>query len=219
MQNKVNDCHSKTSSPRSRIAGIFLILASIGIVRTAQARYVLESPDGNVAVRFDLKDIGDRRSCPTYTVSYNDRLVIADSRLGLAIKDNVPLEAGFEIVEVSRTSHDSTYSPVYAERKTIRDHYNQLVAELRESRPPHRRLHLTFRAYNEGAAFCYTLPRQDALQNFVISAEKTQFSFTHVGHKGRKVRLRAGRLTTLDGMAPRSRPQGGPASFDGRYSR
>jgi len=179
MQNKVNDCHSKTSSPRSRIAGVFLILASIGIVRTAQARYVLESPDGNVAVRFDLKDIGDRRSCPTYTVSYNDRLVIADSRLGLAIKDNVPLEAGFEIVEVSRTSHDSTYSPVYAERKTIRDHYNQLVAELKESRPPHRRLRLTFRAYNEGAAFCYTLPRQDALQNFVISAEKTQFSFTH----------------------------------------
>jgi alpha-glucosidase len=37
---------------------------------------------------------------------------------------------------------------------------------------------LTFRAYNEGAAFCYTLPEQDALKNFVISAEKTQFSFT-----------------------------------------
>jgi len=179
MQNKVNYRYPKTSSPCSYIAGVFLALACIGTVRAAQAGLLLESPDGNVAVTFDLKDIGERQSCPTYTVSYNDRLVIADSRLGLAIKDDVPLEAGFEIVEVSRTSHDSTYSPVYAERKTIRNHYNQLVVELRESRPPHRRLVLTFRAYNEGAAFCYTLPQQDALKNFVISAEKTQFHFTH----------------------------------------
>jgi alpha-glucosidase len=179
MQNKINHRHSKTSSPRSHIAGVCLILACIGTVRAAQAGHLLESPDGNVAVTFDLKDIGDRRSCPTYAVTYNDRLVIADSRLGLAIKDAGPLEAGFEIVEVSRTSHDSTYSPVYAERKTIRDNYNQLAVELRESRPPHRRLRLTFRAYNEGAAFCYSLPEQDALKNFVISAEKTQFSFTH----------------------------------------
>ena len=179
MQNKVNDRHSKTSSPRSHIVSVFLVLFSFEMIHAAQAGHVLESPDGNVAVKFDLKDIGDRQSCPTYTVTYNDQLVIADSRLGFAIKDAVPLEAGFEIVEVSRTSHDSTYSPVYAERKTIRDHYNQLVAELRESRPPHRRLRLTFRAYNEGAAFCYTLPEQDALKSFVISAEKTQFRFTH----------------------------------------
>jgi hypothetical protein len=146
MQNKINDRRSKTPSPCSHIAGVFLVLVCIGTVRAAQAvlgtppvgvpvgtygGHVLESPDGNVAVKFDLKDIGDRRSCPTYTVTYNDRLVIADSHLGLAIKDAVPLEAGFEIVEVSRTSHDSTYSPVYSERKIIRNHYNQLIAELK----------------------------------------------------------------------------------------
>ncbi len=177
MPNKIKDSHSKTSSPPCRIAGVFLVLACIGSVCTAQEGHVLESPDGNVAVTFDLKDIGEQPSCPTYAVTYNDRLVIADSRLGFEIKDAAPLQAGFEIVEVSRTSHDSMYSPVYAERETIRDHYNQLVAELRESDPPHRRLRLTFRAYNEGAAFCYTLPQQDALKNFVISAEKTLFSF------------------------------------------
>ncbi len=175
MQNKVNDRHSKTSSPCYLIISVFLILTFFGTLR---ADHVLKSPDGNVIVEFDLKDTGNQRSCPTYTVKYNDQLVIADSYLGLLIKDAAPLQAGFEIVEVSRTSHDSTYSPVYGERKTIRDHYNQLVAELKEIRPPHRRLFLTFRAYNEGAAFCYTLPPQDAMKNFVISAEKTQFRFT-----------------------------------------
>ncbi len=185
MESKVNYRHSKTSSLQSLMFGVFLVLFSFEMIHAAHAvlgtpygEHALKSPDGNVIIAFDLKDTGKQRSCPTYKVTYNDRLVIADSRLGFAIKDADPLEAGLEIVEVSRTSHDSTYSPVYAERKTIRDHYNQLVAELKESRPPHRRLRLTFRAYNEGAAFCYTLPQQDALKNFVISAEKTQFCFT-----------------------------------------
>jgi alpha-glucosidase len=167
------------------IASFFLVIICFEMIHAAQASYVLKSPDRNVVVEFDLKDLDDLQSCPTYTVTYNDRLVTADSRLGLAIKDAASLQAGFEIVEVSRTSNDSTYRPVYGERETIRDHYNQLVAELRESRPPHCRLILTFRAYNEGAAFCYTIPQQhrqascgDTLTNLVIAAEKTQFRFT-----------------------------------------
>ncbi|MFC1603442.1 glycoside hydrolase family 97 N-terminal domain-containing protein [Planctomycetota bacterium] len=175
MQNTINDRHSKTSSICSHIVSFFLILTFFG---SARADHVLKSPDGKVIIEFNLKNTSDQRSCPTYTVKYNDQLIIADSRLGLAIKNAASLESDFEIIAVSRTSHDSIYSPVYAERKTIRDNYNQLVAELKEIRPPHRLLLLTFRAYNEGAAFCYTLPQHDALNNFVISAEKTQFHFT-----------------------------------------
>jgi alpha-glucosidase len=179
MQNKDNNCHLKTSPSYSYIFNVFLCLACFSFVSIAQAEHVLTSPNGKVIVEFDLKNFPDKTCCPSYKVTYNNKLVITDSRLGLEIKDANPLSTGFEIVEISRTSHDSTYSPVYSERKTIRDHYNQLVAELRESSPPHRRLILTFRAYNEGAAFCYTLPRQDVLKNLVISAEKTQFSFTN----------------------------------------
>jgi alpha-glucosidase len=185
MRRKPNYHRSKISPEQNLIASFFLVIICFEMIHAAQASYVLKSPDRNVVVEFDLKDIDDLQSCPTYTVTYNDRLVTADSRLGLAIKDAASLQAGFEIVEVSRTSNDSTYRPVYGERETIRDHYNQLVAELRESRPPHCRLILTFRAYNEGAAFCYTIPQQhrqascgDTLTNLVIAAEKTQFRFT-----------------------------------------
>ncbi|MBN2592586.1 MAG: glycoside hydrolase family 97 N-terminal domain-containing protein [Sedimentisphaerales bacterium] len=162
----------------NHITYVLIIFFCLGAPTAVCAEHVLKSPDGNVVVEFDLKDTDDLQSCPTYTVKYYDQLVIADSKLGFLIKDAGPLQAGFEIIEVSQSSYDSTYLPVYAERKTIRDHYNQLVAELRENHPPHRRIILTFRAYNEGAAFCYTLPQQDELKNFVISAEKTQFSFT-----------------------------------------
>jgi alpha-glucosidase len=178
MQSKVNYRHTKTLSQQSFVFSVFLVIFCFEMIHAAHASQVLRSPDGNVVVEFDLKDTDDQQSCPTYTVKYYDQIVIAESRLGLVIKNAAPFQYGFEIVEVSRTSHDSTYSPVYGERETIPDNYNQLVAELKESRPPYCRLILTFRAYDEGAAFCYTLPQQDTLKNFVISAEKTQFRFT-----------------------------------------
>ncbi len=163
-------------SPRhSFVLPLVLILLSSGILR---AEYAIKSPDGYVVITFDVKDDENRQGCLIYSVTYDMRPIIVDSHLGLMIKDAEPLETGFEIVDTFRSSHNSTYCPVYGERKTIRDHYNQLAVTVKENRPPYRRLRLTFRAYNEGAAFCYTLPEQDVLKDFVISAEKTQFHFT-----------------------------------------
>ena len=60
----------------------------------------LESPDGNVAVTFSIKDIGAVKSCPVYGVRYKGRVVLADSRLGLELADG-PLNAGLRIVSKS----------------------------------------------------------------------------------------------------------------------
>ncbi|MBW7988951.1 MAG: glycoside hydrolase family 97 protein [Planctomycetes bacterium] len=157
------------------LALVFLSFIDVGFVKGAQA---VKSPDGNVAVTFDVKDVGGQSDCLVYGVTYKNQPIIIDSGLGLVIKDAPALEAGFNIISVTSSSNNSTYSPVYGERKTIRDHYNQLVVELKESNLPQRRVKLIFRAYNEGAAFCYTLPEQKALKSFTISAEKTQFAFT-----------------------------------------
>jgi alpha-glucosidase len=154
---------------------VCLVIGPFGFAAGAvRSGHSVVSPDGNVVITFDL---GGERGDLIYSVAFEGRPVVADSRLGLAIKDGASLETGFEISGISRSSHDSTYSPVYGERSKIRDNYNQLVVDLRESRSPARRLRLTFRAYNEGAALRYTVPEQDALKDFVISAEKTQFCF------------------------------------------
>jgi len=150
----------------------------IFFVPAVGAEHKVESPDGNVVITFDLKDIDGLKNCPTYAVGYKGQLIVANSCLGFDLAGVDSLEASFDIVKVSRSSRDETYSPVYAERKTIRDHYNQLIVELQENQPPRRLLALTFRAYDEGAAFCYTIPQQDGLKRLVISAEKTQFRFT-----------------------------------------
>ena len=59
----------------------------------------------------------------------------------------------------------------------MRDHYNQLTISLRERQSPNRCVDLIFRAYDEGVAFRYFLPQQEALKEFTLSAENTGFYF------------------------------------------
>ncbi|MHC4566289.1 MAG: glycoside hydrolase family 97 protein [Planctomycetota bacterium] len=161
--------------PLFRILVFALVTEMFGpAAGSIRAEHAVESPDGKVVITFD---VGDERGDLIYSVAFEGRPIVVDSSLGLALKDAASLETGFEISNVFRSSHDSTYSPVYGQRKTIRDNYNQLIVDLKKSRSPHRRLRLTFRAYNEGAAFRYTVPKQNTLKRFVISAEKTQFRF------------------------------------------
>jgi len=160
---------------RLGVGVVCLVAGWIGQVRGAQ---VIKSPDGNTVVTFDIQEVDGQSGCPVYNVAYKGRPIVVDSALGLAIKDGPALEAGLDIVSVARSSNDSAWSGVYGERETVRDQYNQLVVQLKEKAQAGWRLVLTFRAYNEGAAFCYTIPRQNALRDFVISAEKTQFRFT-----------------------------------------
>ena len=179
MQKQLNHRQPKVLRLKEYTVLICICIVSFGLTPAgmAQTDLTLKSPDEKVVVKFGLKKIGEKPNCPVYSVSYRNLPVVVDSSLGLALKGVASLEAGFEIANVTRSSRDNVWHPVYGERKQIRDHYNQLIVDLKENAGPNRKLRLTFRAYNEGMAFCYTLPRQPALKDFVISAEKTQFRF------------------------------------------
>jgi len=155
---------------------LLLALALSGSVGLA-ADYVLESPDGRVVLTFATRDIDGRTACPVYRLSYNNRPVLLDSPVALELEGAPALRANLDVVNIERSANDSTWTPVYGERRTIPDRFNQLKIELRENRPPRRRLLLTFRAYNEGAAFRYTVPAQPGLETFTISSEQSWFRF------------------------------------------
>lgn len=139
----------------------------------------LKSPDGRVVLDFDMKDIGDLKGCPTYSLSYDGRPVLIDSRLGLELR-NLSLARGLHIIGQATSTSDSTWKPVLAERETIRDHYNQLVIDLQTTGSSWhaRRISITFRAYDEGLAFNYSLPRESNGMYVDIVGESTQFAFT-----------------------------------------
>lgn len=181
MNNRKNYklCESIISTRHFFCFSLILVFFSFIDVELVNAVQTIKSPDGNVIITFDVIEAGGQRGCPVYSVSYKSKPIIVDSRLGLTVKDAQDLEDGFNIISITSSNNNSTYSPVYGERKTIRDHYNQLEVELKETNPPHRRIKLIFRAYNEGAAFCYTFPKQNTLKSFTISVEKTRFHFTN----------------------------------------
>lgn len=164
-----------------RASILSLILVWRGILpAVASGPIEVASPDGNISVSFELKAKpqpylpGERAY---YRVSYKGKQVLDDSPLGLDFKGARALDQDFEIVGTDRNSQDSSWeNPLGAKRK-VPDHYNQLTVALRERHAPSRRLDLIFRAYDEGVAFRYSLPKQETLDLFVLSSEDTGFYF------------------------------------------
>ena len=140
------------------------------------ATEVLTSPDGRLQLSFDLTAVGT----PTYKMDYNNKPVIATSRLGLELKNQKSLLDGFKMERVSRSSFDETWQPVWGEQSSIRNHYNEMAVCL--SQPDDnghlREMIVRFRLYDDGVGFRYEWPAQDNFTYFTIKEERTEFAMT-----------------------------------------
>lgn len=140
------------------------------------ATEVLTSPDGRLQLSFDLTADGT----PTYKMDYNNKPVIATSRLGLELKNQKSLLDGVKMERVSRSSFDETWQPVWGEQSSIRNHYNEMAVCL--SQPDDnghlREMIVRFRLYDDGVGFRYEWPAQDNFTYFTIKEERTEFAMT-----------------------------------------
>jgi len=141
----------------------------------------IKSPDGNVEVNFELKPgmimYLRAEGCPFYSVRYKGYDLIEPSQLGLRLAGAPELSANFELVDVIQSTHSGEWKPTWGERELIPDNYSEMTVTLRETVMPHRLLQITFRAYNEGAALCYTIPEQDGVDRICITQDTTYFTF------------------------------------------
>ena len=140
------------------------------------------SPDGNSKLTFQLKSNpqpyppGERAY---YTIAYKGELILTDSPLGLDFKGVPALDRDFEIAGTKRDSHDVTWQNPFGTKRDVRDHFNEVTVSLREQSALHRKLDIIFRAYDEGVALRYVLPKQETIDRFVLSSENTGFRFAH----------------------------------------
>ena len=155
---------------------IALIVWGVAGATLASAAVEIKSPSGDLVATFAVRDFGDAKGCPCYRVDFKGRPVIVESRLGLDL-DSGALSEGLALAGQTAGRHDSTWKPVCGERALIRDCYNEVVLELKEVKAPNRTLLVTFRAYDEGVAFCYTLPRQPGIESVRIGRETSEFRF------------------------------------------
>lgn len=155
---------------------ILTAAALLSASASLDATEVLTSPDGRLQLSFDLTADGT----PTYKMDYNNKPVIATSRLGLELKNQKSLLDGFKMERVSRSSFDETWQPVWGEQSSIRNHYNEMAVCL--SQPDDnghlREMIVRFRLYDDGVGFRYEWPAQDNFTYFTIKEERTEFAMT-----------------------------------------
>ncbi len=129
--------------------------------------FELTSPGGSYKVELFNVD-GES----TYRISYNDYVVVLDSKLGVEVGKQY-LDGTTLTKEITSSSKDSSWEPLYGERAVIRDCYNSKTFELRSVSNPRTYIHVEFRAYDEGIAFRYVFPGDNYLH---ITDEYTTFT-------------------------------------------
>ena len=167
-----------------------LLLAFVAILVKAVE---LRSPDGNYVITIDGM---------TYSVTYNNKVVIEKSQLGVDI-DNRLFESALavprgeyqnwcsdlELKGEERLSVDTAWTPLYGENKQIRDNYNQLTLHYEKGsngqgtvsegydKRKYYAMDIVVRAYNEGIAFRYHFPETANSLFLHITGEQTSFAF------------------------------------------
>ena len=171
-----------------------LSAALICIALGAMAQKVT-SPDGKMELSFALDN-----GRPTYTFRVDGKMVVAPSHLGYQLKkengekstdfDWKPSRAtdkeasrkadffsDFTLEKFENNSFDETWKPVWGEESSIRNHYNELFVQLKQTKN-NRFLNIRFRLFDDGLGFRYEFPDQKNLTYFVVAEELTEFAMT-----------------------------------------
>lgn len=167
---------------------IIPIIALISIGSTINAAELdITSPDGRNSISFSKpgKEL-------TYRVTRDGKELIASSRAGLDIdnwawemalgKRNLAQpECWMDLMTVDSVTVnpavDTTWSPLYGERSTVRDRYNSATLHMSRKDKSAYRLDVEVKAYDEGLAFRYFFPEHPAAIFHKVVADLTDYTF------------------------------------------
>ena len=151
---------------------MLMCLVCLGFAGRVHASEVT-SPNGEMKLTFTLRD-----SKPYYSVSFRGKPVIKPSRLGYELHNADNLLEGFTQTGEKTSTFDETWTPVWGENKTIRNHYKELLVNLIQEKTG-RVMNLRFRVYDEGVGLRYEFPQEGSKLNyFVVKEECTEFALT-----------------------------------------
>jgi alpha-glucosidase len=141
------------------------------------------SPDGAVEISLAIQGASETAASGpvVYQVSYRGRQVLMPSRLGLELQNQAPLGERMRIVSSKTGGADETYRMPHGKSNPVRNHYQSVAVELEESAGPARKLTVELRAYDDGVAFRYIVPRQGAIRELRLVREKTEFKIFREG--------------------------------------
>ncbi len=155
------------------IRTFFWNIAFVVLLSSCTENIVLvTSPGENITVKIELNE--NQGNSLFYSINGDNNQIIIESPLGLEFRETGTFSKNIEISSVSRKFVDKTWSPVYGEKKSYSNRYNEATLVLNETIPPYRFVEVTFRVYNEGVALQYTI---NTAGKVTITKELTGFKF------------------------------------------
>ena len=150
----------------------------------------LMSPDANYEINMSQKWDDSGKSIITYSVNFKGKQVILNSQFNiqldnhlhewaLAIKDTPKGDWMDELVlkDVKVNSVANTWKPIFGERNTIENNYNELVLSFEQKSSSNYKMDIQIRAYNQGVAFRYYFHTNPSGIYYHITEENTEFTF------------------------------------------
>ena len=140
----------------------------------------LQSPDGQLLLKFAVVD-----GRPQYSLDRAGKSVVLPSRMGFTLIGRKSLDHDFAMTNSQVSTFDETWEPVWGEEASIRNHYNELLVTLEQHGaldwqgkviPRATVMQICFRLYDDGLAFRYDFPYENALTYFKIEEELTEFA-------------------------------------------
>ncbi len=128
-----------------------------GITRKPMDRFAVHSPDGKITLAVGA-------SGPlSYGVRADGKTLVTGSQLGMTFTDGKQIGRDVQLLSATGEAHDSMWEDRYGKQRHVRDHYNELKLSLRESSG--QKFDVVFRAYDDGVAFRYLLPKEQDIQS------------------------------------------------------
>jgi len=147
---------------------LFIIVIICSCSREKKAE--ISSPDETIYIKFELQE-----GQPHYAVNKSGNPVILSSKMGFRFQNMPDFKGPFVIEHVETHTYDSTWTQVWGEKKSIREHYNHLIVTLKEQNSQGRTMLIHFKAFDDGIGFRYEMPKQEGIDEVNIVEEYTEF--------------------------------------------
>lgn len=136
----------------------------------AKNKYTLSSPDGNL-----VYTISTNQNAVFYEVSFKGTPVIEKSPVSLLFKEG-NFTNNIKIIKAIFSEGTENYTLIVGKANKVSDRYKQVIISVQQIQAPFLQLSIVVRAFDDGIAFRYELPKWENASSFTLFRENTSFN-------------------------------------------
>lgn len=156
-----------------------MVLTAGGAAAAGQEpQTVLISPNHQLEMRFTIKtprNSQGKDGALGYSVAFHGKPIVNDSTLALELSSGSALGSEVHITGTQSGSGVDDYTLLDMKTSKVHDVYNSLTVNVAESGDRQRKMTIEARAYNDGIAFRYVIPKQKGIDQLRLKQEYTEF--------------------------------------------